>query len=202
MAMVTAPLTIVNVGHHHTNTWVLSIGRARLLADLGWWGRIGLLEADLKRKDIPLSEITHGFATHYHGDHAGAAQDLKNRGMKLIVTPEQVPHIDGLKRVAKPVDNYTEIAPHDNVIVPIHESRSFLKKLGFDGQLVHTPGHSDDSVSLLLDSGDVFTGDLTMPGMVGPENSKVVIASWLKLKGLGAKVVYPGHARPCPLPDF
>ena len=30
---------------------------------------------------IPLSEVTHGLATHDHLDHAGAAQDLKHQGV-------------------------------------------------------------------------------------------------------------------------
>ena len=57
---------------------------SRLLVDLGWPGLFGALQAELRRKDIPLKEITHGFATHYHMDHAGAAQDLKNKGMRLL----------------------------------------------------------------------------------------------------------------------
>ena len=43
----------------------------------------------------------------------------------------------------------------------LDESRTFLASLGLHGQFVHTPGHSDDSISVLLDSGEVFTGDLT-----------------------------------------
>ena len=40
---------------------------------------IGPMLANLKRKDIPLSEIRYGVATHYHIDHAGSAQELKQR---------------------------------------------------------------------------------------------------------------------------
>ena len=40
-----------------------------------------------------------------------------------------------------------------------------------------TPGHSDDSVSLLLDDGSVFTGDLTPEGYIGMEDPAVV-AGW------------------------
>jgi glyoxylase-like metal-dependent hydrolase (beta-lactamase superfamily II) len=196
-----APNTIVNVGHHHTNSWVLSAGRSRLMVDLGWMGKFGLLAADLKRKDIPLAEITHGFATHFHGDHAGAAQDLKNQGMRLIVTPEQVPYIEAMKWYMKPDDDYTEIRLDDNIVVPIHESRSLLRSLGFDGQFVHTPGHSDDSVTLVLDTGEAFTGDLTWPAMIGPENADAVMASWRALRDLGATTVYPGHGPVRPLPE-
>ena len=97
MTDATPKLSIVNVGYRSTNFWVLSVGTSRLLVDLGWMGMFAALEAELKRKDIPLNEITHGFATHFHGDHTGAAQDLKNQGMRLIVTPEQVPHIAAMQ---------------------------------------------------------------------------------------------------------
>lgn len=186
-------VSIVNVGYRSTNFWVLSAGRSRFLVDLGWPGTFGALEAELKRKDIPVREVTHGFATHYHMDHAGAAQDLKHHGMKLVVTPEQAPHVAAMKQWMKPGDGYTEIRLDDNVIVAIGESRAFLKALGFDGQFVHTPGHSDDSVSVLLDSGEVFTGDLTHPSFVTEETAGLVRASWDRLRELGATTVYAGH---------
>lgn len=195
-----APLTIVNVGYRSTNFWVLSVGRSRLLVDLGWWGMFGLLANELKRKDIPLAEITHGFATHFHGDHAGAAQDLKNHGMTLVVTPEQVPHIAGMQQWVKPDDQYTPIVLTDNRVVTIADSRAFLKERGLDAQFVHTPGHSDDSVSLLLDSGEVFTGDLTDPRFIGPENQDVVMDSWRRLRDLGARTVHAGHGPVRPMP--
>jgi ribonuclease/clavin/mitogillin len=187
------PVTIVNVGYRSTNFWVVSAGRSRLLVDLGWPGMFSALEAELKRKDIPLKEITHGLATHYHIDHAGAAQDVKNAGMRLIVTPEQVPVIEMMKKWTKPADNYTPIRITDNVVVSCADSRVFLAKLGIRGEIVHTPGHSEDSVSLLLDSGEVFTGDLTMPNMIAEENEDLVLHSWRTLKVKGATRVYGGH---------
>ena len=200
MANVAPKLSIVNVGYRSTNFWVLSAGRTRFLVDLGWWGMFGALAKELQRKDIPVKEITHGFATHFHGDHAGAAQDLKDQGMTLVVTPEQLPHIEGLKRWAKPENAYTAIRVDDNMVVSIAESRAFLATRGIAGQLVHTPGHSDDSVSLLLDSGEVFTGDLTWPQMIGPEDPDVVMASWRRLRDLGATTVYAGHGPVRPMP--
>jgi glyoxylase-like metal-dependent hydrolase (beta-lactamase superfamily II) len=48
-------------------------------------------------------------------------------------------------------------------------------------------------VSLLLDDGSVFTGDLTLPEFVGMEDPAVVLASWQLLRERGARRVYPGH---------
>jgi glyoxylase-like metal-dependent hydrolase (beta-lactamase superfamily II) len=78
-----------------------------------------------------------------------------------------------------------------------------LDRLGIAGEILHTPGHSGDSVSLLLDDGPVFTGDLTDPTMVGPEDPDAVRASWQLLKDRGALQVYAGHGpiRPLPILD-
>ena len=185
--------TIVNVGYRSTNYWAISAGRSRLLVDLGWPGMFGTLAANLERMDIPLKEITHGVATHYHLDHAGAAQDLKNAGMRLIVTTEQVAAIPLMKQHAKDADQLTDISPDGNLVISCAESRALLATLGLAGQLVHTPGHSDDSVSLLLDTGEAFTGDLTHPMFVTEERAEVVALSWQRLRELGATTVYAGH---------
>lgn len=193
-------VSIVNVGYRSTNFWVVSAGRLRLLIDLGWPGTFDRLEANLKRMDIPLGEITHGLATHYHMDHAGAAQDLKNRGMRLIVTPEQVRAIPLMKAFMKPTDAYTDVALHDNIMVSCQESRGLLRTAGFAGEIVHTPGHSDDSVSLVLDNGAAFTGDLTHPALATVETADAVAKSWRALRERGATTVYGGHGPVRPLP--
>jgi glyoxylase-like metal-dependent hydrolase (beta-lactamase superfamily II) len=179
---------------------VISAERSRVLVDLGWPGMIGALKANLTRFDIPLNEIRYAIATHYHIDHAGAAQDLKNAGVPLLVIDVQRPFIPLMKRFTKPDDHYTDIATDDNVVIPAAESRALLLKLGISGEIVLTPGHSDDSVSLLLDHGPVFTGDLTHPSMIGQEDPRVVHASWHRLKNLGARHVYAGHGPVRPLP--
>lgn len=187
------PVTIVNVGYRSTNFWVVSAGTSRLLVDLGWPGMVAPLLANLERMGVPLKEVTHGLATHFHIDHAGAAQDLKQRGMRLLVTEEQVHAIPLMKRWIKPTDHYTEITTHDNVVIPTGESRACLARLGIPGEIVHTPGHSDDSVTLVLDNGAAFTGDLTPEWMVGSEDPDVVARSWQRLRDLGVTTIYGGH---------
>jgi len=193
-------LSIVNVGYRSTNFWVVSAARSRLLVDLGWWGIYSALTVNLERMDIPLREITHGVATHYHGDHAGAAQDLKDAGMRLIVAEEQVAAIALMGRHAKASDHYTEISSHGNLVTSCADSRALLASLGIGGQLVHTPGHSDDSITVLLDSGEAFTGDLTWPVFATEETMAQVMQSWDRLRALGATTVYAGHGPVRPMP--
>ena len=186
-------ITIINVGYRSTNYWVISAGTSRLLVDLGWPGTMGRMCASLNRMGVPIQEIRYGLATHYHIDHAGLAQELKQVGVPILVLDVQVPTIPLMKTWIKPQDQYEEIMLHDNVTISFAESRSVLERIGIPGEILHTPGHSDDSISLLLDDGSVFTGDLTLPAFIGVEDPAVVLASWRLLRERGATRVYPGH---------
>ena len=194
-------LSIVNVGYRSTNYWVISAGRSRVLVDLGWPGTMGTMRANLARVDVPLADIQYGLATHYHIDHAGLAQDLKNAGVPLLMIDVQVPFVPLMKRHVKDQERFTDISMEANVIISVAESRTLLHRAGIAGEILHTPGHSEDSVSLLLDDGRVFTGDLTDPMMIGGEDPDVVHASWLLLKERGATTVHAGHGPVRSLPS-
>jgi glyoxylase-like metal-dependent hydrolase (beta-lactamase superfamily II) len=105
-----------------------------------------------------------------------------------------------MKRWTKPADNYTDIATHDNVVIPCAASRAFLTGIGIAGEIVHTPGHSDDSVTLVLDNGAAFTGDLTAETMVGTEDPEVIARSWQSLRDRRVTTIYGGHGPPRYLP--
>jgi glyoxylase-like metal-dependent hydrolase (beta-lactamase superfamily II) len=154
---------------------------------------MGQMRANLRRMDVPLNEIWYGLATHYHIDHAGLAQELKGAGVPLLVLDAQVSAIPLMKTWTKPQDKYVDITMHDNVTISFAESRSVLEGIGIPGEIVPTPGHSDDSVSLLLEDCSAFTGDLTYPALVGESDAAVVSASWRLLRERGAIRFYPAH---------
>lgn len=186
-------ITIVNVGYRSTNYWVVSAGTSRLIVDLGWPGTMGKMRANLERMDIPLTEIRYALATHWHIDHAGLAQEFKDLGVTLLVPEGQLDAIPEMKQWTKPKDHYLPVTMEDHLVFPCRESRGLLSDIGIPGEIVPTPGHSPDSVSLLLDDGSAFTGDLTHPGMATVLQRETVIQSWQKLKEKGAIRVYPGH---------
>lgn len=68
------------------------------------------------------------------------------------------------------------------MVITFAESRSRLADVGIVGEVVPTPGHSDDSVSLVLDAGAAFTGDLTPRSMAEPENAAMIASSWQRLR--------------------
>src|SRR4051812_28305659 len=135
-------MNIVNVGYRSTNYYVLADARPRLLFDTGWPGTLPQFQHACQRAGVQLSQIPFCLVSHYHPDHAGLAQELKQGGMKLIVVDLQLDAIPTLSAHTKPQDHYIEINLTDNLITSISESRTLLLKLGIAGQMVHTPGHS------------------------------------------------------------
>jgi len=195
-------MNIVNVGYGSTNYYVIGDGGSRLLVDVGWPGTMGKLRAMLRRKGIALDAIAYLLATHYHPDHAGLAQEMKNAGVRLMVMEGQREAIPRLKRWMKPEMHFADIDLRDNVEVTLAASRGFLAKLGIDGAIASTPGHSADSVTLVLDSGEAFTGDLQAVSMAGESDLATVEQSWARIRALNARIVLPGHgpSRPVPAP--
>jgi ribonuclease/clavin/mitogillin len=186
-------LTIVNAGYRSTNFWVISAGTSRMMFDLGWPGTMGTLMANLRRMNIPLAQIRCGVASHYHIDHAGLAQELKLAGMRLLVFETQLAAIPSMKAFTKPQDHYLEVTTDDIAPVAFAESRSILEPIGIAGEVLSTPGHSADSVSLLLDDGSLFTGDLPPEEIPDAGTPDLVIASWRTLREHGARKIYPAH---------
>jgi glyoxylase-like metal-dependent hydrolase (beta-lactamase superfamily II) len=80
-----------------------------------------------------------------------------------------------------------------------------LDRWGIPGRVLHTPGHSDSCVSVVLDDGTAFTGDLIMGKQVyrqTPNQPTMAMsldrtfASWRKLLATGCRRIMPGHGDP------
>ena len=196
-------MNIVNVGYSSTNYYVLEEKSkekgVRLLIDVGMPGTLPMLLANLKRKDLALATIGYLLCTHYHPDHAGIVQDVKAHGVRLVVMESQVAGVAQLQAYVKPADGFVPITLHDSIQLAMGTSRAFLKNLGIHGEIISTPGHSDDSVSLVLDDGLAFTGDLHRPAVADDANRAKTIGSWERLRALRVTSIYPGHGPQQPI---
>jgi endoribonuclease LACTB2 len=186
-------MNIVNVGYHSTNYYALELKRGKLLVDCGWPGTFPQFAAELKRKDILPSEIKYILVTHFHMDHAGLVQEFKNQGAKLILLESQVGFPATLNDFMKGRrEPYVEINEYGNLILKFGESRQFLASLGIAGEILSTPGHSDDSITLVLDEGIAFTGDLP-PRILVSEEDQVTKESWDKIYQHKTTRIFPAH---------
>lgn len=186
-------MNIVNVGYHSTNYYVIADSGPKLLIDAGWPGTLPTMQHACKRMGIELKNVPYQLITHYHPDHAGLAEELKRLGVRLIVVDTQLAAIPILSTHVKPEDKYTEIALTNNIVLNVTESRAFMASIGIHGEIISTPGHSDDSISLVLDEGVAFTGDLTHPMAVAQDPSDLAYRSWETLRSMGVNTIYAGH---------
>ena len=193
-------MNIVNVGYGSTNYYVVDGGKGRMLVDVGWPGTLGKLLAEMKRKGVLLEAIDWLLVTHYHPDHAGLVQEVRSKGVKLLVMEGQLEFVPLLKQWMKPEMNYQDIDVRGVKPVEINASRAFLANIGINGEIVSTPGHSDDSVTLVLDTGDAFTGDLQSVSRADESDVEEVTRSWTKLRAMNVKTIHPGHGPSRPIP--
>lgn len=185
-------MNIVNVGYASANYYAIDIQGGKLLIDCGWPGTLALFVKVLQRKGIALNEFKYLLVTHFHPDHAGLVQELKNQGTKFILPTCQMAFITPLAEYFRGKSlPYVTIKQSDNLILRLEDSRKFLSTMGLNGEMIHTPGHSDDSVTLVLDEGFAFTGDLH-PSSINTED-KQTRESWDKIKQHRIKNIFPGH---------
>ncbi len=192
-------MNIVNVGYDSANYYVIEQNRMRILIDVGWPGTLPKLSASLRRKGLALQDLNYLCVTHYHPDHAGLVQELKNQGVKHIVLEQQLSAIPLLKTYMKRDSGYVEIKIEDSLRLSTAESRAWLASTGLSGEIVSTPGHSDDSISVVLDAGIALTGDLVPPTLVAADQAEAIQQSWAKLRELNVRTVYPGHGPTRPM---
>jgi len=201
------------------NCYILR-GRFCILIDGGSLGqgdnfRKNIQKLAMKPEEIKLIVLTHG-----HWDHIGSAADIKDisgariamhRWEKDVLEKSLQPTPPGgtlwgqilvwLISLCKP---FSHISPAKVDIILGDEDVS-LAEYGIAGRIIHTPGHSAGSVSVLLDSGEAFVGDLAMAGFplrfspglpILAENMEQVRKSWQKLLSAGAETIYPAHGKP------
>ena len=148
----------VRIRYGNTNTFLVG---GRLLVDTDYAGKMRAFFKALKAANIRLDSITHVMATHYHPDHCGLIGELQQRGIKIILLESQ-------KNLAHFADyiferdrlEYIPIDENEAELVCFENSRDYLCSLGIAGEVISTPSHSEDSVSLILDNGDCIVGDL------------------------------------------
>lgn len=191
---------LVTVTIRSTHYYLIDTGQGMFMVDTGWAGALSDLQRELKRLGVRLPDIRYVMITHSHPDHAGLTQEIKQAvSARLVILESQIPFLPGLRGFYKGKEIYKPITVDPSDLVLGRENRGDLKKIGVLGEIVETPGHSDDSVSLVLDSGMAFIGDLHPPDFVEEGARDVTCQSWKKLVDCGAKTVYPAHANPFPM---
>jgi hydroxyacylglutathione hydrolase len=183
---------------------------------------------------IDLADVKYLLLTHHHDDHVGfAANLLRDTDARVIVHKRAIPILrKGQAQnpfTSKGVDRgrflnpwtrysmaflsalvqrgwgYPPVEVGDEDFVVQGDDPDLLQEIGIDGVIVHTPGHTEDSISVVLADGSAFVGDAVMNFMrffgtryrpIYAEDYDAVYESWRKMIDYGANVIYTAHGAP------
>ncbi|MBR4201673.1 MAG: MBL fold metallo-hydrolase [Oscillospiraceae bacterium] len=153
---------MIKLKYGNTNTFYLAGTNGGLLIDTDYAGTLPQFFRAIKAAGIGLRDISYLLATHYHPDHCGLAGELQTLGVRLLMMDVQLGSVHYADAVFARDSrlHYQPIDERAATVIRCDESRAFLQSLGIGGEIIHTPSHSPDSISLILDDGCCFVGDL------------------------------------------
>lgn len=185
---------LITVTIRSTHYYLIDTGQGFFMVDAGWAGGLPELKSQLKRYRVDLAQIRYVMITHHHPDHAGLTQEIKQAShAQLIILEKQIPFLENLDVFYAGRGFYEPIRIEANDLVLKSSNKADLSRIGVQGEIIETPGHSEDSVSLVLDSGKAFIGDLHPPDLVADDMRELTCQSWKKLLKMNAKTIYPAH---------
>jgi len=203
---------IIRVLAGRSNVFLVSKGDKFILVDTSPAGCWKKLDRRLQRLGVECLDVL--VLTHMHYDHAGNAARLQDKyKAKVIVHRTEgsflargeaiIPRgtnllgrllIDRLGRKLTPRLKCPPCRP--DILVDDDLS---LADFGFNARIVHTPGHSPGSQSVVVDDEIALVGDAMFgifPWSVFPpfaDDARQMVESWGKLLATGCRLFLPSH---------
>ena len=181
----------------NTNTFFLEGSGGSLLIDTDYAGTLPAFFRSIKAAGITVRDISYVMATHYHPDHVGLIPELMEMGVRLLLleTQREYVHFSDHILMKEAALRYKPIDGSQAVIIGCGESRSFLDGIGIKGEIISTPSHSADSVSVLLDNGQCFVGDLEHRAVIsGYDSNEALRNDWRHVMSFHPKQIFYAHA--------
>lgn len=188
---------IIELKYGNTNTYLIKGKEKYILFDTDWAGTFERFCQAIKSIGIQIQDIEYLFLSHFHPDHMGIAGQLAELGIKIVVVDIQKDFVHFSDEIFVKEKNKSFIPIDDAkvILISIDESRSFFEKLGIQGEIIETPGHSDDSVSIWLDDGMLLVGDLNPLYELPLHEGTQIADTWNKLLKMRPNKICYGHAK-------
>ena len=215
-------ITTIKTGN--VNSYLIGTEKGFVLIDTGTPNSFPRFQQAFDNVNIAFSDLICIVITHTHYDHAGCAAEIQTRSSAPVIVHEAeaeftrqgftpLPKGTGalgrmiLKAAkgARPAHgNYPPFTPAVTV------SKQYdLSEFGIRGFVVPTPGHTNGSVSIILENEACFTGDslfhFFFTARYYPpfaDDEKTLLQTWEYFTTLPCTVFYPGHGKPISKRNF
>jgi hydroxyacylglutathione hydrolase len=202
------------------NSCYLIRGKDIVMIDGGMPNKLNMFKRKLSKLGIQSSEIKLIVLTHSHFDHSGSAREIRDfTGAKIAIHESEITYVEnGGMIIPKGVNTYGKLTkpllfsifkkisfPKFKPDILITDEPYSLSMYGIDGNIIHTPGHTVGSISVILDSGEAFIGCMAhngfpfrlRPGLpIYAQDIEAIKKCWKILIDRGIKMIYPGHGKP------
>ena len=186
---------MIRLKYGNTNTFFIHGSNGGLLFDTDYAGTLPAFYKAVKQNRIAVKDIRYVLASHYHPDHMGLISELMRQGVKLLAADVQKIFIHGSDDLfARDKIAYSPIDETQAAVISCEESRDFLARMGIQGEIIRTPSHSEDSISLILDDEDCFVGDLEpLEYLEGYQENASLKRDWEHILSFGPRRVFYAH---------
>jgi glyoxylase-like metal-dependent hydrolase (beta-lactamase superfamily II) len=204
---------IYKVLTNRCNTYLIATPKGNLLIDTGLKRYRKKLIKSINSLDLTNTKIDFLILTHTHFDHCQNARFLKKTFNCQIIIGE--PEKEFAQKGYTPAPRGTNwltnmisklgnsvgknVLCYETFEADFTEKTINFKGLGFDIDVLNTPGHSSGSISIIVNKETALVGD-TMFGVfknsIFPpfaDNKNELFGSWKKLLDSGCNLFLPGH---------
>ncbi|MBM7624240.1 MBL fold metallo-hydrolase [Sporohalobacter salinus] len=215
--------TIIRIPMGKSNSYLIKGEDGYILVDAGMPGKIETIERTLNDCNANFSDINLIIITHVHNDHVGSLYDIKKKSKASVLIHEKEKKTlnkgynkfpDGTMFFSKIISSIAnnlffskdQFKPVNADIVISDEYN--LSDHGVDGRIIHTPGHTEGSISVILQDEYCIIGDTLfnmLPNSVYPpfaNDQDELLKSWNKLREYNCIKYYPGHGKEFGLAKF
>ena len=188
---------MVRLQYGNTNTYYIEGTNGGLLIDTDYAGTLSSFYKAIKTNSIQIKDIRYVIATHYHPDHIGLISELMKQGIQLLLLESQIESVHFSDEIFFKENRlyYEPIDETKAIILRFDESREFLSRIGIAGEILPTPSHSIDSISIILDDGTCIVGDLEpMEYVSAYYENPALKEDWEHILSFNSKKICYAHA--------
>jgi hydroxyacylglutathione hydrolase len=202
---------IITVNFGFVKSYIIIGEKNLILIDTGLPGSTNKIIKKIEETGFKTDQVSLIILTHAHLDHLGSVKQLqKITGAKVAIHKNDAPYlIEGKSAEVTPISGFGKLimwmVKNRSRIIDgtkpdiLIEDEIGLYDYGVKGKVLSTPGHTEGSVSIFLDSGKCLTGDTIGSTFRKPtygmfcNDINMLKESIVKIKNSNAKEVYLSH---------
>ena len=204
-------IKIIKAPAGRSNVYFIKKNDKCVMIDAGYSG-LPKIENIAHSNEIELKKINMLILTHTHYDHVNLLYEINKKIYAEILVhqagekylkfgqnpePKNPTFLGKIVLFLSKFGGYGKFDP----VVPdtVIEGEYSTNKFGFEMKIIPTPGHSDDSITILVDKKWAFVGDTLfhlLPNSLYPmfvDDKEQLRKSWKKLLDLKCEYYFPGH---------